>query len=271
MKTPAAPAIPSDATAMAALRALLGDAPLARDRLIEYLHAIQDARGHLPEALLAALAAALKLSLAEVAGIASFYHHFDIVRRGDAAPPLLTVRVCDSLACAMHGAMALAEQLAQRLGPEVRVQRVPCVGRCDAAPVAVVGQNPVEHASVDSVAQKVGAGETAAPVPDARRLAAYRANGGYALYRQCLRGERQAGEVIAALEHSGLRGLGGAGFPVGRKWRTVAAQRAPRYLAINIDEGEPGTFKDRHYLEREPHAFLEGALIAAWAVGIEKI
>jgi formate dehydrogenase len=260
-----------DAAAAADVRALLGGAPLQRDHLIEYLHAIQDARGHLPEALLSSLAAALKISLAEVAEVASFYHHFDIVRTGAEAPPQLTVRVCESLTCAMHGAAELAEKLARRLGPEVRVQRVPCVGRCDTAPVAVVGQNPVAPATVDIVAQIVGAGETAAPLPDARRLAAWRETGGYCIYEQCLRGERTVGDVVTELEDSGLRGLGGAGFPAGRKWRTVAAQPAPRYLAINIDEGEPGTFKDRHYLEREPHAFLEGALIAAWAVGIERI
>ena len=260
-----------DPAAAAAVRILFGEAPLRRDCLIEYLHAIQDARGQLPEALLAALAAALKISLAEVGEVASFYHHFDIVRTGFDAPPRLTVRVCESLACAMHGAADLAKELAQQLGSEVRVQRVSCVGRCDVAPVAVVGQNPVPLATVDSVVQKVGARETAAPVPAARRLAAWRADGGYGLYEQCRRGERKVEEVIAELEHSGLRGLGGAGFPVARKWRTVAAQPAPRYLAINIDEGEPGTFKDRVYLEREPHAFLEGALIAAWAVGIEKV
>ena len=268
-----------DPAAAGALRTLLGDAPLQRERLIEYLHAIQDARGHLPEALLAALAAALRISLAEVAEVASFYHHFDIVRSGCEAPPPLTVRVCDSLACAMHGALDLAEKLAATLGPDVRVQRVPCVGRCDAAPVVVVGQNPVAQATVEIVATLVmrsgihpdGASETAAALPNARRLAAYRADGGYAIYEQCRRGARTTEHVIAELEGSGLRGLGGAGFPVGRKWRTVAAQPAPRYLAINIDEGEPGTFKDRHYLEGEPHAFLEGALIAAWAVGIEKV
>ncbi len=261
----------TDPAARAELRALLGEVVLQRDRLIEYLHAIQDDRGHLPEPLLAALAAELKIGLAEVAEVASFYHHFEIVKTGDAAPPTLTVRVCESLACAMHGAVELAQQLATSLGPDVRVQHVPCVGRCDAAPVVVVGQNPVAQATPELVAQKVGAGDTAATLPVARRLAAYRANGGYAIYEQCLRGERQAEDIIAELEGSGLRGLGGAGFPVGRKWRTVATQPGPRYLAINIDEGEPGTFKDRHYLEREPHAFLEGALIAAWTVGIEKI
>lgn len=257
------------------LRALLaacGEEVLRRDRLIEYLHVIQDAHGHLPEALLAALAAELKLSLAEVAEVATFYHHFDLVRTGDDAPPTLTVRVCDSLTCAMHGGVEIAERLPALLGPMVRVKRVPCVGRCDRAPVAVIGQSPVENATIERVVQQVVAGEMAVTPPaTARRMDAYRAAGGYTLYASCLGHERTPEQVISELEHAGLRGLGGAGFPAGRKWRSVAAQPGPRYMAINIDEGEPGTFKDRHYLEHEPHAFLEGALIAAWAVGIEKI
>ncbi|MBI2276890.1 MAG: NAD(P)H-dependent oxidoreductase subunit E [Dechloromonas sp.] len=264
----------ADPAHRAELLALLGCAttePLQRDHLIEYLHAIQDRRGHLPEALLAALAAELRMALAEVAEVASFYHHFDLVKNGDAAPPTLTVRVCDSLACAMHGAEPLAERLAASLGPQVRVQRVPCVGRCHEAPVAVVGQNPLAAATVEAVTATVAAGRTTAGEPAARCLAEYRAAGGYAQYEACQRGEKTPDEVFTALENAGLRGLGGAGFPTGRKWRLVAAQPAPRYLAINIDEGEPGTFKDRHYLETEPHAFLEGALIAAWAVGIDKI
>ena len=247
------------------LRALLGDETPRRDRLIEYLHTLQDTLGHLPERLLAALAQELRISLAEVAEVALFYHHFDVVHEGEAAPPQLTVRVCDSLACAMHGASQLAERLPALLGTTVRVQRVPCVGRCDRAPVVVVGQHPVETATEEAVLAKVGAGETACPVPDAA------ASAGYPVFAACRRGERTPEHVIAALEHAGLRGLGGAGFPVGHKWRLVAAQPGPRYLTINIDEGEPGTFKDRFYLERNPHAFLEGALIAAWAVGIEAI
>jgi NADH:ubiquinone oxidoreductase subunit E len=244
---------------------MLGDETPRRDRLIEYLHTLQDTLGHLPERLLAALAQELRISLAEVAEVALFYHHFDVVHEGEAAPPQLTVRVCDSLACAMHGASQLAERLPALLGTTVRVQRVPCVGRCDRAPVVVVGQHPVETATEEAVLAKVGAGETACPVPDAA------ASAGYPVFAACRRGERTPEHVIATLEHAGLRGLGGAGFPVGHKWRLVAAQPGPRYLTINIDEGEPGTFKDRYYLERNPYAFLEGALIAAWAVGIEAI
>jgi len=263
-----------DAATRARLRALLEKSPteaLPRDQLIEFLHRIQDACAHLPTSLLTALAAEMKLPLAEVVEVASFYHHFDLVPGADAAPPPTTLRVCTSLACAMHGAEELAERLAGQFGPEVRVQRVPCVGRCAGAPVAVSGQKPLERASPASILAVLASGQTTDPAPPARRLADYRAAGGYDLYKACLRGERSRSEVIDSLDHASLRGLGGAGFPTGRKWRLVAAQPAPRHLAINIDEGEPGTFKDRHYLEREPHAFLEGALIAAWAVGLENI
>ncbi|MBI4988358.1 MAG: NAD(P)H-dependent oxidoreductase subunit E [Rhodocyclales bacterium] len=254
------------------VRAVLGEAPPRRDLLIEYLHRLQDRQGFLSTDQLAALAEAMKLSRAEVYEVASFYHHFDVVRAGEAPPPPLTVRVCDSVACAMTGADELLAALSQSLGDGVRVQRVPCVGRCEAAPVAVVGQNPVEEADVHAVRWAIDAGATEAPLPEgARRMNDYRAAGGYRLYADCVGGRRSAEEIIAALEHAGLRGLGGAGFPAGRKWRAVKDQPAPRLMAVNIDEGEPGTFKDRYYLEREPHRFLEGMLIAAWAVGIDKI
>ncbi len=262
---------PVSTAALEEIRALIGAAP-RRDLLIEYLHRIQDAHGCLDAERLAALAAALKLSRAEVFEVATFYHHFDVVREGEAPPPALTVRVCDSLACAMAGAEELIAAISQSLGDGVRVQRVPCVGRCACAPVAVVGQNPVEEADAHAVRYAIAAGATEAPLPEeARRLADYRAAGGYRLYDDCAAGRRNAEEIVAALEHANLRGLGGAGFPAGRKWRTVSAQPAPRLMAVNIDEGEPGTFKDRWYLEREPHRFFEGMLIAAWAVGIEKI
>jgi formate dehydrogenase len=254
------------------LRAVLGEVPPRRDLLIEYLHRLQDRHGFLTTDQLAALAEAMKLSRAEVYEVASFYHHFDVVRAGEAPPPPLTVRVCDSIACEMAGAHELIEALSQSLGDGVRVQRVPCVGRCECAPVAVVGRNPIEEADVHAVQWAIDAGATEAPLPEAaRRLKDYRAAGGYKLYEDCAAGRRSAEEIIAALEHAGLRGLGGAGFPAGRKWRVVKDQPAPRLMAVNIDEGEPGTFKDRYYLEREPHRFLEGMLIAAWAVGIEKI
>ncbi len=254
----------------AARAALAGEAP-RRDRLIEYLHRLQDAHGALHAGHLAALAEALQLARAEVFEVATFYHHFDFVAEGGAAPLALTVRVCDSLGCAMAGGAELAATLATRLGAGVRVQRVPCVGRCDSAPVAVVGQRPVLHADVDTVAAVVASGEREEALPAAIRFDAYRAAGGYALWEAVCSGARDPASIVAALDAAGLRGLGGAGFPAARKWRTVAAQPAPRHMAVNIDEGEPGTFKDRHYLSTDPHRFIEGMLIAARVVGIAAI
>jgi formate dehydrogenase len=262
---------PVPAAVLEEVRSLVGEAP-RRDLLVECLHRIQDAQGCIDADRLAALAQLMKLARAEVYEVATFYHHFDVVRAGEAPPPPLTVRVCDSVACAMAGAGQLIAEISQSLGDGVRVQRVPCVGRCECAPVAVVGRNPIEEADAHAVQWAIDAGATEAPLPEeARRIADYRAAGGYWLYADCVGGRRSAEEIIAALEHANLRGLGGAGFPAGRKWRVVRDQPAPRLMAVNIDEGEPGTFKDRWYLEREPHRFLEGMLIAAWAVGIAKI
>ena len=260
-----------DAQALAEVLALLGDQAPQRELLIEYLHRIQDRHGHLSAAHLAALAQALRLAQTEVYEVASFYHHFDVVHDGEPAPPPLTVRVCDGLSCQLAGAEALRAELAARCGAGVRVLGAPCVGRCEQAPVAVVHQNPVGAASADAVLAAVAAGATTHEHAGHIGFAAYRASGGYALLERCWRGEHSADAVIATLDDAGLRGLGGAGFPAGRKWRLVRAQPAPRLLAVNIDEGEPGTFKDRWYLERDPHRFLEGALIAAWAVGVAAV
>jgi formate dehydrogenase len=259
------------------VRALLGDAPRRRDLLIEHLHRIQDRFGCLSAAHLVALADEMKMAMAEVYEVATFYHHFDVIKEGETAPPAITVRVCDSIACELAGSHELLQALPGRLGPDVRVLHAPCVGRCEAAPVAVVGQNPVPFATVDRVASRVTAGEVThsttdnAVTPGHLDYTAYREAGGYALAAACVSGRRQAADVIAMMEDSGLRGLGGAGFPAGRKWKIVAAEPAPRLMAINIDEGEPGTFKDRYYLERDPHRFLEGAIVAAWAVGIDEV
>jgi formate dehydrogenase len=259
------------------VRALLGDEPRRRDLLIEFLHRIQDRFGCLAAPHLVALASEMKLSMAEVYEVATFYHHFDVVKDDGLPPPAITVRVCESIACELAGAHALLGELAEALGPNVRVLGAPCVGRCDAAPVAVVGQNPVPHATVDLVAPRVQARAVvhdttyAAITPGHVDYATYRANGGYALAASCVAGGRTPADVIGMMEDSGLRGLGGAGFPAGRKWRIVSQEPAPRLMAINIDEGEPGTFKDRYYLERDPHRFLEGAVIAAWAVGIDAV
>jgi len=260
-----------DPVARAEIVALLGNASRAKGLLIEHLHKIQDKFGHISARHLAALAHEMKLSQTEAYEVATFYHHFDVIKEGETPPPALTVRVCDSVTCDMFGAQALIKDLKASLGEAVRVQPVPCVGRCQHAPVAVVGQNPVDNASVQTVQARVAAKAIAAPLTDYISYEQYLANGGYQLYRECIAGKRTAEELIKIMETSGLRGLGGAGFPVGHKWRIVAGYAAPRYIAMNIDEGEPGTFKDRYYLELDPHRFIEGMLIAAWAVGIDKI
>jgi len=256
--------------ALADVRALLGDRPRRRDLLIEHLHLIQDRYGHLSAAHLAALAHEMRLAMTEVYEVATFYAHFDVVREGEAAPLPLTIRVCDSLTCEMAGAGALLEGLAARLGGKARVVRAPCMGLCDKAPAVQIGQRQVAPATVEATATAAN-GDTSAPVPAARAFEAYAADGGYGLLRQCLKGERKPEDIIALLNDSGLRGLGGAGFPTGRKWGFVRGYPGPRLMAVNADEGEPGTFKDRYYLERDPHRTVEGALLAAWAVGAEAI
>jgi formate dehydrogenase len=255
--------------ARAEIAALLGAGPHPPDLLIEALHRIQDRYGHLSAAHLVALAAEMKLALAEVYEVATFYHHFDVVRDGEPAPPALTVRVCASLSCQLAGAQQLLDDLAGLEG--VRVVPVPCVGRCHGAPVAVVGQNAIEHADPAAVAAAARRGAVKAVPPPCLDYRRYRAAGGYATLAACVAGTLSAEAVLQAMEHSGLRGLGGAGFPAGRKWRIVRAEPAPRLLAVNIDEGEPGTFKDRWWLERDPHRFLEGMLIAAHVVGVDAI
>jgi len=242
-----------------------------RDLLIENLHRIQDRYGHLSAAHLAALAEAMRLSQTEVYEVATFYHHFDVVKEGAPAPAPLTVRVCDSIACELAGAQDLLARLPKILGRAVRVLHAPCVGRCDAAPVAVVGQNPLGRASVEAVQAAVREKKTQCPTPRAIDYAAYRKKGGYRLIADCLAGKHRRAAITQVMEDAGLRGLGGAGFPAGRKWRILADMPAPRLMAVNIDEGEPGTFKDRWYLERDPHRFLEGMLLAAWCAGVGEI
>jgi NADH:ubiquinone oxidoreductase subunit F (NADH-binding)/NADH:ubiquinone oxidoreductase subunit E len=253
------------------IAALLGGRPRDHDLLIEYLHLIQDEYGCLSAAHLQALAAEMRLSMAEVYEVASFYAHFDIVLDGENPPPPVTVRVCDSLSCALAGGNALLESLPGTLGDNVRVVRAPCMGRCDTAPVAEVGHRHVDHADAGSIAATVQSGKHQPDVPEHVRFDAYVKNGGYSLLRTCLDGSRSADDVIKRMEDSRLRGLGGAGFPAGRKWHFVRQEAGPRLVAVNADEGEPGTFKDRYHLERDPHRFLEGMLIAAWAVDAEGI
>jgi len=262
---------PVDLQALEDVRALLGDAPRRADLLIEHLHRIQDHFHHIPARHVVALAHEMKLSPAEVYEVATFYHHFDVVKEGESAPPDLTVRVCQSLACEMAGAQDLLDALQHGLGDQVRVVPAPCVGRCQHAPVAIVGQHPVHEARVDTVQAAVDNKTVEAEPLSYITYEQYLAQGGYRLLKACIEGKRDREFAFKSMEHSGLRGLGGAGFPAGRKWRIVNGYPGPRLMAVNIDEGEPGTFKDRHYLESDPHRFLEGALLAAWAVGISEI
>jgi formate dehydrogenase len=259
-----------DLNALLEVQGLLGDEARDRDLLIEHLHKIQDKFKHLSAAHLAALAHEMRLSMTEVYEVASFYHHFDVVREGETPPAPLTVRVCDSVSCEMAGCEDLIAALEAGLGAGIRVQRVPCVGRCDKAPVAVVEQYSVDNASVESVQSALAAGHREQPLPeDSIGYDAYRAAGGYQLYERLLAGDIDGDAIIKTLEGTQLRGLGGAGFPVGRKWRILRDQPAPRLCAVNIDEGEPGTFKDRYYMLSDPHRFLEGMLIAARVIGID--
>ena len=258
-----------DDSALAEVQALLGDRPRRRDLLIEFLHLIQDAYGHLSAAHLRALADEMKLAQAEIYEVATFYAHFDIVKEDETPPSALTIRVCDSLSCELAGADALRKALEDGTDPaQVRVLRAPCMGRCDTAPTLELGHNHIDHATVEKVQAAIDAEDIHPHVPDYEDFAAYQADGGYSALAELRRGgdpEAVQDKLLA----SGLRGLGGAGFPTGRKWSFVRAEPGPRYLAVNGDEGEPGTFKDRFYLERTPHLFLEGMLIAAWAVEAE--
>jgi len=255
-----------DPVALEEVRALLTDLPRRRDLLIEHLHLIQDRYHHISAPHLAALAFEMKMALAEVYEVATFYSHFDVVKEGEDAPPAITVRVCDSISCAMAGSEALLAKLPKILGKDVRVVHAPCMGACDRAPAVAVGHMQTFEATPDKVAAAVKAN----PHPHAWKpqvdFAAYQKDGGYALLKDCLAARRTPEDLIKIVSDAGLRGLGGAGFPTGRKWSLVRAEPAPRLFAVNADEGEPGTFKDRFYLERDPHRFLEGVLIAAWVV-----
>jgi len=266
-----------DFSALLEVQKLLSDMPRRKDLLIEALHLIQDEYHFISAKHVVALAFEMKLSHAEVYEVATFYHHFDVIKEDQIPPPPLTVRVCESLSCEMSGANKLTKTLKQLfpdssvLSEQIRIQAVPCVGRCQHAPVAVVGKNPVDQATPELVKKHVEKNAVLPTLPEYVNFAEYQQSGGYQLFQDCLSGKRDAESVISELKNSGLRGLGGAGFPVGSKWEIVSKFPEPRLMAVNIDEGEPGTFKDRYYLEGDPHRFLEGSMIAAWAVGIEEI
>lgn len=262
----------SQAADVRSVRDLLGDRPRRRDLLIEYLHLIQDREGCLSAGHLHALAEELRIPMAEIHEVASFYAHFDIVHDGEERPAPVTVRVCESLPCLLAGAERLLDEIGKDVREaRVRVLRAPCMGRCDTAPVCEVGRHHVDHATSAEVLRCIEAGAVRPRIPDYQDLATYRAGGGYDVLADCLSSRRGVDGVISILSDAGLRGLGGAGFPAGRKWSLVRQNPGPRLMAVNGDEGEPGTFKDRYYLERWPHQFLEGALIAAWAVEAETL
>lgn len=258
-----------NAKAKAQVKKLIGKAP-QRDLLIEYLHLVQDQYGCLSSEHLAALADEMRLAQSEVYEVATFYAHFDVVHEGEQPPPSLTVRVCDSISCQLANAEQLIRQLEAAALEGVRIVRAPCMGRCATAPVAEVGHNHVHNATCESIAAVINNNETHPEIPDYIGFDAYCADGGYQLWKACLNGQYTPERILDDLDASHLKGLGGAGFPAGRKWRIVRGYDSPKLMAVNIDEGEPGTFKDRHYLETDPHRFIEGMLIAAWVVGIEK-
>ncbi|WP_170604621.1 NAD(P)H-dependent oxidoreductase subunit E [Ruegeria arenilitoris] len=255
--------------AQADIAGLLGDRPRRRDLLIEFLHLIQDKHGHISADHIAALAVEMRIGQAEIYETATFYAHFDVIREDETPPPALTIRVCDSLSCELAGAQQLQQALEDGLDPaQARVVRAPCMGRCDTAPVLEIGHNHIDHATPEKVLAAIAADDTHAHLPEYETYASYADNGGYTKLEELREGgdwEKVQEDILS----SGLRGLGGAGFPSGKKWGFVRMNEGPRYLAVNGDEGEPGTFKDRYYLERTPHVFLEGMLIAAWAVEAE--
>ena len=253
------------------LETILDTSSYRRDHLIEYLHKIQDSQGAITKNYMTALANLMGISQTEVYEVATFYHHFDVVDTDSDKPPTLTVRICDSVTCEMNGANELAKTLDDYYKGTVRIQKVPCIGRCQSAPAAVVKFNPVDNATFKEIKKNVDAKAFHPEIPDYIDLDKYISDGGYQIYESIINEKISHESAVEVLEASELKGLGGAGFPAGRKWRILREQEAPRLLAINIDEGEPGTFKDRYYLESDPHRFFEGMLIASRVVGIDKI
>jgi len=253
------------------INAVLGEEPYRSDLLIEYLHLIQDKYGCLYADHLVALAHILRFPLAQVYETATFYAHFDIIAEDENPPPPITIRVCDSLTCELFGAKELEQQLKVQFEPGVRIVRAPCMGRCNTAPVVEVGHNHIDNADLNTVASAVGSRDLEPKIGGYEGFDAYLENGGYTLLKSCLDGDKTAQELVSTLQDSPLRGMGGAGFPTGLKWKIVRGYSGPRVMAVNADEGEPGTFKDRYYLESDPHRFMEGVLLAAWVVEAQTV
>jgi len=249
---------------------LIAKTPRTRDMLIEALHLLQDAYGCITAQNLVALAEEYQLPLSEVYETATFYHHFDVLKDDEAPPAEITVRVCNSITCDMMGSKELTQSLRSSQKKNVRVLSAPCMGGCDRAPAAMLGQNQIFHASFDGVNKAILEGSIRPIIPNFIDYEGYISQGGYNTLKDCLNGVTTREHAISSLEASELRGLGGAGFPTGRKWRIVSDFPGPRLMAVNADEGEPGTFKDRYFIETDPHRFLEGTLIGMWAVDAEK-
>jgi NADH:ubiquinone oxidoreductase subunit F (NADH-binding)/NADH:ubiquinone oxidoreductase subunit E len=254
-----------------AVQKIIGQGPYERHMLIEYLHAIQDYEGHLSEGYMQALADKMRLPMAEVYEVATFYAHFDVVADGEPPPPPITIRICDSISCMLKNSNQLLQSLESKAQKNIRILRAPCMGRCDTAPVCEIGHRHVDNATPETIQEVLDQKNFRPEIPKYQDLTAYLHNGGYEVLKACINGERLIGEVIDELSNSDLKGLGGAGFPTGKKWSYVRAEAKPRLMAVNADEGEPGTFKDRYYLETNPHSFLEGMLIGAWAIEAQTV
>ncbi len=254
------------------IKKLISALPLRRDLLIEYLHLIQDKFRCIKKQNLAALAEIMKIPFAEAYEVASFYAHFDVIDDDDPVPPEITIRVCDSLTCELKGSQKLIKDLKTKYNKnEVRILRAPCMGLCDVAPACEVGHNHVKNCTLENISNAVKNKKIHSKIVDGISYETYIKNGGYKLLKKCYEGKISVNHIINVLEKSGLKGMGGAGFPAGQKWRFVRMENSPRLMTINGDEGEPGTFKDKLYLEKDIHRFFEGMLIAAWVVEAKDI
>ena len=242
-----------------------------RDELIEYLHILQDKFGVLYDKHLVALSTIINLPLSEIYEVATFYAHFNIVKDSKDYNPVNVVRVCESLTCELFGAHKLLQDIKKLENKNIKVVPGPCMGRCNVAPTVCVGKNYVDVANFDKVKKTIDEKSFEPFIPDYINLSSYKKNGGYEIADKIKNGVISKKQVLDSLNESGLKGKGGAGFPTGKKWEIVSNYNGKKYVAVNGDEGEPGTFKDRSYLESDPHRFLEGALIASYFINAQKV